>query len=147
VLIRADGDYVTFSNMAFKKRVSEFLADCEAVKVNFEDGKYKIKDLDQVLDDYNDCVDVRTKERIIIANNKIATSEENTTKITEVDSLIVSVKASEKLPDQSEVLDMLNDVRQKLSDNEAIPSYLAGALKGALEKEDDLLAQLETILK
>ena len=147
VLIRADGDYVTFSNMAFKKRVSEFLADCEAVKVNFEDGKYKIKDLDQILDDYNDCIDVRTKDRMILTQGNITTTEENTTKITEVDSLIASVKATEKLPNQSEVVDMLNDVRQKLSNNEALPGYLVGALKGALENNDDLLAQLMKIVE
>ena len=137
VLIKSDGTEKTFSSLAFRKRVSDFLSDCKLVKDNFENDVYTRKDLDQVIDDYNNCIEEQTLARSKpVDRNKMAT----------LVALQKAVDEEKSLHDKKGIQEMLDDIKGKIEENEAIPGYLADALKSKLEGHPELLNSLEALL-
>lgn len=143
VLIKRDGQTQTFSNMVFKKRISEFLDDCETVKLKFDNNAYKRKDLLKIIDEYNDCIEQKTNRR---ERKPVTAGPVDQDKLNRVKELVQAANQEASLAKQSEILEMLHDVEQKVENGEAIPGYLAGALKENLADYPDLLALLEAIL-
>lgn len=144
VLIKRDGEAQTFSNIVFKKRVSTFLDDCATVKLNFENNVYKRNDLFRIIDEYNECIERQTNNQLTL--NSLEDVQLDQDKLSQFQKLEKAVNQSTALDNKNEILDMLDDVEQKLKSGQDIPGYLKEALKNNLESHPDLLALLETII-
>lgn len=137
VLIKSDGTEKTFSSLVFKKRVGDFLSDCETVKENFDNDLYTRKDLDQLIGDYNDCI----AEQTLVRSKPV-----DHDKMAILKSLQQAVETEKSVKDKKGVLEMLTDVEGKLNNNQPIPGYLVDALRKRLEGHPELMKSLEALL-
>ena len=146
VLIKPDGQHVTFSSLAFRKRVAEFLGDCEAVQLKIEEGEYKRKDLEAILDEYNSCIISQTEMRAqaIAKAPTLSTSEQ--AKIDAFAGFVQKVAKMDEFNGNKELMDMLNDVQSKLTDKESIPGYLKGAIKEQFGDQTDLVEEFDRLI-
>ena len=146
VLIKPDGEYVTFSALAFRKRVSEFLGDCEAVKLKIENGEYKRKDLEKILDDYNSCISSQTEMRALAKAGKPSLSGDEMANVEKFSRFINKVAVNKEFNGDEELMEMLNDVKEKLSTKAPIPGYLSGAITDKLKDHQTLIKEFNTLI-
>jgi hypothetical protein len=141
-LLKKDSKGVEVPNLNYKKIMSSFLSDCEAVSAKVAAGIYGRKDLDLLIDDYNTCIN---------ANSKLRQSEEvptnTTTKTTPQtwDDLHSKVTNHADFEGKSDALEMITEIKKKLSRDEKIPNFLTSGLKAILDSTD-LKADLEKAL-
>lgn len=136
------GEGVEVPNLSFKKIMGRFFADCEAVAQKIEDGVLAKKDLEVILDEYNQCVDNRITEREQI----VATRNETVKKISAWDVLEDKVKAEADFDGKTSALEMISDIKSKISRSEKVPNFLVSGLKSTIT-QPALQADLETALK
>ena len=137
VLVKRDGSQKSFSTLAFKKSVRSFLEDCPTVKSNFDNDLYVRKDLDKIIDDYNDCINNNTLELV---------PEADADKIALLKTLMKQVNRESSITEKDEIQEMLGDIGERLKKNQTIPGYLSDALKKKLEGYPDLLATADELL-
>jgi hypothetical protein len=140
-LVKRDGASVEVPNLSFRKVLMKFLEDCEQVSKNINDGKYGKKDLNLIVDEYNQCVTDRTIDHTKI----IVRKEEQQKKTSGWDKLEEKVKAAE-LTDKPDALEMIADIKGKITRNEKVPNFLIEGLRKSLAGSDELLADLDTAL-
>lgn len=130
LLMTKDGRQHMVNNIGFKKKIVEFLTDCESVTGKIESGEYGRNDLDKIMDEYNACIDAKSSAE----QEKIEFAKE----ASKIDLLIESVHDMD-VEGKEELLDMLRDVKSKLEAGENVPGYLQSAIRAKLEGEDSLL--------
>ena len=138
LLIKADGSHIDMPNLTFRKVMGNFLSDCPSVVNKLENKGYKKKNVPQIIDDYNACIELR--ETGTINTGDTAKSD----KITEI---IAAVNKLEQLEGRLEVIEMLNDLKKKLYNKESIPSYLLNGIRNALDSQPELVKKLEQALE
>lgn len=143
ILIKKDGSYLIIPNLGFKKQLSRFLGDCENVKNNFLENRYKQSDLVNIIDDYNACIDKNTS-RINVNNDE---KNKNFVKTEKIVALILAIERDTSLSNQESILEMLTELNNKTKEGEKIPSYLKSALIDSLENNPGFKKQLNQILE
>jgi len=123
-LQKVTGDGIEVSTLSFKSTTSKFLSECAAVYEKIKTKHYKIKDLKQVVYDYNrDCVkqiDRRTSDVDTIKNT------------TQILALLDTIDSTDPL---------LEDLKKKTLNNEVIPNYMVEALKLKTDKISGILIE------
>lgn len=145
ILIKKDGSQLVVPNLVFKKHMSIFLSDCKRVAKGFDDKTYKRSNLEIIVDDYNACIEENEKRAKPL--KIVAKKDANPDKVALVEILIQEIKADGNLPEMETVIDMLNDLAEKMKTDVKIPSYLDNALRDSLKSKSDFLAKLEEILE
>jgi len=56
-LVKRDGAASEVPNLSFKRNMAEFLRDCPEIREKIKSGEYGRKDLDQIIDAYNGCIE------------------------------------------------------------------------------------------
>jgi hypothetical protein len=140
-LKKMDGESMVVPNLGFKKYISRFLEDCPQVADRVKTGELGKKNLTELIDGYNGCVDRRT-----ISHDKIiASRQEHTIKISPWDSL--EEKISEKdFSEKNNALEMITEIRKKIQRDEKIPNFLIEALRNSL-KDTGLAADVERAIE
>ena len=82
-LKKMDGESMVVPNLGFKKYISRFLEDCPQVAQKVKDGELGKKELTELVDAYNGCIDRRTDQH----DRVIASRQVQTEKISAWDSL------------------------------------------------------------
>ena len=163
VLAKPNGDALEISALAFRKQVAKFLDDCPEVEARVEAKKYKYKDLDQLLDDYNNCDfpvvassnlgnnqpenKSETAPAVVAANTAVASNgspEELTakqTKLLQVDDYRRYVRGLEDFEHARDVLEWLTDVEFRVTQGREIPNYLWNSLDAMTEGHQELKAK------
>lgn len=136
-LQKLDGDHMVVPNLGFKKYLGNFLEDCPAVAQRIRDGELNKKNLTELVNAYNACVEGRTVDH----EKVIATQRGQTTQISAWASLEEKVKAAD-FNEKANVLEMITEVRKKIQQQEKIPNFLLEGLKNSLENTG-LTADLE----
>lgn len=143
LLKKGDGNWLEVPNLNFKKAIKKFLEDCPTVVDSIEQ-RWGRKDLDKMVDGYNKCIDDRTQ----------ATHIDNTKKDKQLDKVSAwttfeeKVNASQDFEGKADAIEMIADVKGKLSRGEKIPKFLLDGLKSAFEPtplKEDLHAALAAI--
>lgn len=127
-LLKRDGSGMEVPNLMFKKLTQKFLSDCEQVSTKIDDGTYSKQDLEQIIDDYNQCIDTQTSNY----KNVVAKHQEQSVKIDRWSALEESVKAKGDFEGKSDALEMIAEIKGKISRNEAVPNFLVDGLKKSL---------------
>jgi hypothetical protein len=141
-LLKMDGKGTEVPNISFKKAMQKFLSDCPSVAEKIDKGDFSKKDLNAIIDAYNNCIDLNTVDHSkVIADQKVQQKV-----IGAWDVLEEKVKAEPEFEGKSNALDMISEIKSKVARSEKIPNFLIEGLKGTLTQET-FKTELETALK
>ncbi|HTH57253.1 MAG TPA: hypothetical protein VL728_14480 [Cyclobacteriaceae bacterium] len=147
-LLKRDDSGVDLPNISFKRILAKYLGDCPQVKSKVENGDLHKSDIEKIVDEYNTCIEANTIQ-IMATTNATGTTGYRNEKIEAIKKLRENVEAENFLT-KKDVVDLLNDMQNKLSRNEAVPNYLTDGLKSYLtdtptlsKKADELIALLK----
>ncbi len=138
---RVDGSGIEVPNMMFKKTMSKFLDGCNSVNLALEEGKFKRKDIEQLVDAYNDCIELNTTEQFA-GRQAIMNSNVDTEILTQANAVL---KDAQEMGD-SDLVSMLNDVIRKLQTGDEVPSYLKKAIEDHVTESHALHQQVTGLL-
>ncbi|HET9486012.1 MAG TPA: hypothetical protein VFO54_01185, partial [Chryseosolibacter sp.] len=138
---KADGANLVVPNLGFKKYIGQFLEDCPLVVQRIKDGELGKKNLTEIVQAYNACVDGRTIDH----GKVIALRAEQNTRLSAWDSLEEKVKVAE-FSEKNNALEMIAEVRRKIRQQEKIPNFLLEGLKNSLQNTG-LTVDLELAMK
>ncbi|MCS6283777.1 MAG: hypothetical protein HUM72_24985 [Dolichospermum sp.] len=141
MLIKLDGKAMEAPNLGFKKAMSDFLGDCETVAEKIKSGEFGRKNLDGIIDAYNNSINEKTK----------ALSKESTLLETSKDKLaaIIALKSKiEKTTDSKskDAIDLLSDMETKVKKGETVANYQIETLKSLLSSVPEVAKELEQVL-
>lgn len=140
-VVKRDGSAVEVPNLRFKKVMSDFLDDCLVMRQKISEGDIGRKNLEQIIKEYNDCIDNQTK-----AAKTIPAVAPDDPKLQALALLTNKIGQASSIPSQKDALDILRDVTEKVKNNQTIPNYLLEALKGILKDYPECQSELEKIL-
>jgi hypothetical protein len=132
---KKDGSGIEVPNLTFKKSVGRFVSDCPTLAAKIDEGKFSKRDIEAIVDEYNDCISTNTKEVVV-----------ETKKLNPLDALETKVKQKSSFQGQNDALDMIAEMKKKIQRKEKIPNFMIEGLKGALASEVDLKADLDSAL-
>jgi hypothetical protein len=139
-LLKRDGDGIEVPNLTFEKGMKKFLDDCPAVVKKIDNDVYNKKDLHQIVDEYNACMANPTP-----AEEK-PTAAQPPKSLAAWDALENKVKSQPDFPEKNNALDMIKEIKSKLSTNQKVPNFLIEGLKSSLN-QDVFKAELDNALK
>jgi hypothetical protein len=141
-LLKRDGSGTEVPNLSFKKIMKNFLSDCPEVSAQIDDGTLSKKELDLIVDLYNRCISSRTVDHTKVIAKKVEQSK----KMSAWDVLEEKVKGQADFGGKSDALEMISEIKNKISRSEKIPNFLIEGLKSSLQSTD-LQAELDSALK
>ncbi len=142
-LYKRDGKGMEVPNIGFKKKMQEFVAECDELSTEISNGQLGRNDLSEIIIKYNKCIDQRTTVNTQAHQQKIDLAE----KANSWDELETRSKASDNLSDKETVLEMITEARSKTEKGEKIPKFLLDGLKKSLEGDAELYNLLTEVLK
>lgn len=130
-LQKKDGQGIEVPNLGFKKNVSRFLDECVEVSSKISEGTLARKDLDTIIDEFNACITRNSTPKVSAQVPLDATAN---TKLKNWNTLQEQVEAS-SLEGKSDVLDMIKEIKNKVSKGESLPKFLIDGLKASLTSD------------
>jgi hypothetical protein len=141
-LLKKDGTGMEIPNLTFKKSMANFLSGCDEVESRIKSGDLGRRDIDQIIDRYNSCLQFKTEKKIEIAPEPTPIESE---KMVGVNSLISKVETAAEFTNKTDVLDLLKDLRSKVGRNEILPNYLTKDIKNYLGAQPAFAEDLEKL--
>lgn len=141
-LVKKDGARLEVPNITFKKGLTKFLAECDAVVIKIENGTLGRTMLLEIVDEFNACIDSKTRA----TNQVIATETAQIKKAAPWDVLQEKLNAEPEFEGKKDALDMISEIRKKVRQSEKVPNFLIEGLKNALASRN-LQAELDAALK
>jgi hypothetical protein len=141
-LMKMDGSGIEVPNITFKKGMKKFLDDCPVVADKIDSDALNKKDLLQIIDEYNACITNSA------ANNRTVVESKPVVPAKIVDSwnaLETKVKSQPDFPEKGNALEMIAEIKNKVSTSQKIPNFLIEGLKSSLS-EDEFKAELDSAL-
>jgi hypothetical protein len=135
-LVKMDGKSMEVPNLGFKKNMIAFLQECEFVADSIETGKLGKNDLTKIIDEFNACIDKRS----ILTYSPTAVKLDPST-ASAWNDLQVKVEAS-SIEDKADALEMISEVKAKLSRGEKLPKFLLEGLAQIFEGNEELTEAL-----
>lgn len=127
-LLKKDGSGIEVPGLTFKKVMTRFLSDCPNVSARVDEGDLGRRNIEQVIDEYNACIEGTTVE-----HNKIAALDRaKSKKISAWDVLEDKIKAKPDFEGKQDALEMITDIKGKIKRNEKIPNFILEGLKNSL---------------
>jgi hypothetical protein len=137
-LRKLDGQSMEVPNLTFKKSMSEFLSDCESLKEKLKSGEYGKRDLEKIVDAYNECRETQPKKPV----EPVAVVDD---KIQYMDELLKKLEGSD-FATQKDAVDILKDIRNKSAKGETIPNYLLEGFKSSVAGQSGLAEDLQKLI-
>jgi hypothetical protein len=141
-LLKRDGTGIEVPNLGFEKAMKKFLSECNAVVSKLENDVYGRKELSIIIDDYNKCIEGKSAER----GREIVQQKEQVKKISPWDELSNKVKNAADFSGKADALEMIEEIKNKISRSEKVPNFMIEGLKSSLSGTT-LQPELETALK
>lgn len=131
-LLKKDGDGIEVPNITFEKGMKKFLEDCPSLVKKIDTDVYNKKDLHKIVDEYNACManPQPAEEKPVAA--KAPVQEKS---LTTWDALEAKVKAQPDFPEKETALEMIGEIKAKVSTSQKIPNFLIEGLKSSLNQE------------
>lgn len=140
-LVKRDGSSTEIPNLSFKKIMSNFLKDCPVMKEKIEKGELGRKNMDQLVTEYNQCMD--NQKKLAIETTPVAAEDPRLVAIAVLKDKLESSSAPAQKKD---ALDILNDLKEKVRNKQTVPNYLLESLNGLLKDVPDCQPELEKVL-
>jgi hypothetical protein len=142
-MLKKDGTGIEVPNLSFKKAMKNFLNDCGDFASQIEAGTYTKSNLDKLIDDYNACTEGRRDKVQQAVSKKI----EETKKLSPWDALDNKVRAMGDFQGKTDALEMITEIKGKISRQEKVPNFMIEGLKSALSQHGDIQSDLQSALK
>ena len=136
MLVKEGGEIESISLLSFRKATEEFFADCVGESKYVDD--YKIKNLPLIVEEYNECVKLKSREQEVAQSIKAKS-------LPDWKAFLQRISNSD-LENKEDVGDMIGDIEYKLSVGKEIPSYLIEAVNSGLETKKPLLDEFNSLL-
>ena len=149
LLLKKDGSDMEVPNIGFKKNMKRFLIECPGVIDRIESGELtKLKIID-IVDAYNQCIEYNTKNQKTTTQpaKEIQPSKETTDKLSAWNQLETDVKGLTNFEGSKDALEMIQEIKSKISKGEKIPNFLTEGLKETLKDQPSIQAALEKALQ
>jgi len=140
VLIKRMGEGVEISGIAFKSQLKKFFEDCDKIISGLNDKTYKFKDIVKIAEDYENCGS--NQDEISISNNVKPASR---SMFVNLRSFRLSVTNAVDFDNRSDLLELVDDIIQRLQNQETIPSYLWLALVLITEGNEEINSKAKKI--
>jgi len=143
-LLKRDGAGTEVPNIGFKKIIGKFLADDILLAEKLDKGDYGRRQLNEIIDEYNQYIDKKS----VIQTESFVVQKEKSKVLTSWQALEDKVKAKDNFDNKDAVLEMIGDVKNKITNSEKIPNFVVSGLRNALsqtEFKEDLENALKTI--
>ncbi len=141
-ILKKDGKGMEVPNLTFKKSMISFLEDCSEVTDKIERGDLGKRELIDIIDDYNICITTKSSIATLpVAEKKTDVDSKKLTEWNELEKLVSDASIENK----STALEMIQEIKSKISKGEKIPNFLISGLKSMLTQEP-LKETLETAL-
>lgn len=141
-LFKKNGEGIEVPNITFKKGMKRFLDDCPEVAGKIDTDVLNKKDLHQIVDEYNNCI-----QNITATSHKVAESKPIPSKIMDAwNSLESKVRSQSDFPEKDSALEMIGEIKNKISTSQKIPNFLIEGLKNSLSREE-FSAELDSALR
>jgi hypothetical protein len=148
-LQKRDGSGTEIPNLSFKKTISKFLEDCGGLTKKIEDGDLTRKHIEQIVDEYNACINTRTAQVLAPATKAPpATVQVDQAKLDPWQTLEDKVKGLAEFEGKTNALEMISEVKSKVAKNEKVPNFMVQGLKEILtqpELQEDLTNALKVL--
>jgi len=144
LLVKRDGTFKEVPNLGFKKVLKEYLEDCTEIPAKIEQGEYSKKDLEKLIDDYNACLDQKT----VVLQQKVVENTTNVKKLGAWEALEEKVKSQPDFDGKNNALEMITEIKNKISKSEKVPNFLVDGLKSILQQpelQNNLQAALQEL--
>lgn len=141
-LLKMDGDGIEVPNITFKKGMKRFLDDCPTVADKIDNDVLNKKDMLQIIDEYNACISNAA------ANNPAVAAVKPVVPSSVLDTwnaLESKVKSQSDFPEKENALEMIAEIKNKISASQKIPNFLIDGLKNSLS-QDVFKAELDSAL-
>jgi len=144
-LVKLDNSAIEVPNIGFKKVMRDFLRDCPIVDQRIEEGELGRKNLEQIVDEYNRCLDKAGRTNEIISTATKTTLESADPRLVALDEL-KAVLQKLSFANQKDAIDITSDLYEKVRNKQTVPPYLIESLKGLLKDVADAQPALEKVL-
>jgi hypothetical protein len=143
-LVRLDGAAIEVPNIGFKKFMMDFLRDCPIVSNKIDQGALGRKNVEQIVDEYNSCLDKagKAKDSNPVAKNLVEPGDPKLVALDELKSVIQKLTFA----NQKDAVDIVGDLYEKVRNRQAIPRYLIESLRGLLKDVSEAQPALEKAL-
>ena len=142
-LAKKDGSGMEVPNLSFKKLISKYLNDCPELIDRIEKGEFHKSDIERIVVQYNTCLQAKTET--LMQTKDPQTSSSNSAKIVAIETLTKKIEAENFLT-KKDVMDVLRDIKNKVSKNENVPNYLTESLKSYLADTPALSKEAEELI-
>jgi hypothetical protein len=143
LLRKRDGKQLEVPSLGFKKHMSSFLSDYEALASKIQEGELGQKDLQDIIKQYNDFISGNSGTPVPVESKAKSTQE--STKLDLLKALRSEVEKS-GIASRQDALDILTDWQEKMQNGKPVMPYMLKALKSALSTREDLLTKLDEML-
>ncbi|MEQ8303554.1 MAG: hypothetical protein RIB47_09195 [Cyclobacteriaceae bacterium] len=143
LLAKADGSTFDVPNLQFRRGLQRFFKDCEDVVAKLKLKAWNVKQLNEIVDEYNACIQAKTDARF--RGEDVA--QDNSQQILLLNSLEEKVKSLSDFPEKADALELLGDIRAKVENYKKIANYQLDALKGYLSQQKEAEEDLDSLLK
>jgi hypothetical protein len=123
----------------------KFLDDCPTVAIKIENDILNKRDLHQIVDEYNACMQGRpAAPPQTAATAAKPTQPEKSTSAWDV--LETKVKSEPDFAGKADALEMIGEIKNKISTSQKVPNFLIEGVKNSLN-QDVFKTELENALK
>jgi hypothetical protein len=144
-LAKRDGSGIDVPNLGFKKILIKFLSECEDVVNQIEADQLRKRDLEKIIDTYNNCLQTQTQAVVNAPAPQPAPASVDNEKTLALKNLTAKIE-SEDFSSKKDALDLLHDIQAKVAKNENVPNYLIEGLKSYLANTPSLSSDLEKVI-
>jgi hypothetical protein len=142
-LSKKDGSGLEVPGLNFKRAMKNFMEECPGTVSKIEDGTFGRKDLDALVDHYNDCIQSKSQPA-----SKPAVVTNTVPPITSSSWTILGEKVSSMndFQGKSDALEMIAEIQSKISKSEKVPNFMIEGLRSTL-KDKGVENELNTALQ
>lgn len=139
-LLKKDGKGIEVPNLGFKKLLNQFLSDCPEVTTRITSGELPKNKLNDIIDEYNSCIDSKTSKRLPVQ------STQEVSKANSWNELESQVRSLESFEQKTNTLEMITEIKSKISRGERVPNFLTEGLKDSLKGQPTIKDALDKAL-
>ena len=139
-LVKADGNSLELPNLAFKKFMTNFLQECESVTTRIDQGELQKKDIEQITDEFNACIQKNTRSDLVRKDTPVPIAPDAW------NTLEGKVNQSPDFEGKSTALEMIADIKKRTAKKEKVPNFVVDGLKSILSGQPNLIEPLEKAL-
>jgi ribosomal protein S17E len=142
-LVKQDGSSMDLPNITFKKMIAGYVEDCPTLSSQVKNGDYSRRDIEQIVEIYNNCVMTRQPEE---AQAPLTSDLLLKRKRTEAIEDLVNLVKEQDFENRQDALDLLADIQSKIDRNENVSNYQVETLRNFLAGQEKLQSQMEKVI-